>query len=191
MGSANSGPKKPIPPKEVVVSAMLTHRSITKAAQSLGVYYTTLEKWYVHYFGDMPRCDLRKPTKEQLANDIREIGASRLAKKLGVSTKVLRRWADEYGLILGGSSKLKPDGYYTLTEAAERMGVTKMALSVRFRKGTLPGAFRVNKKTVLIPSNVVDNAEKLYNRHEKGMHYGKPWVWHKLKANEQTTATSS
>jgi len=191
MGSAKSGPKLPIPQREVVVAAMLTHRSITKAAESLGVYYTTLEKWYVYYFGDMPRCDLRKPSKEELAKDIQEIGASRLAKKLGVSTKVLRRWADEYNLILGGSSKLKPHGYYTLTEAAEKMGLTKMALSVRFRKGTLPGAFRVNKKTVLIPSSIVDNADKLYERHEKGTHYGKPWVWHKLKANEQTAATSS
>lgn len=174
------------------MAAMLENRSITKAAASLGVYYTTLEKWYVHYFGDQPRCDLRKPSKEDFARDIREFGASKLAKKLGVSTKVLRRWADEYELILGGSSKLKPDGYYTLTEAAALMGVTKMALSVRFRKGTLPGAFRVNKKTVLIPSAVVDNAEKLYERHEKGTHYGKPWVWHKLKeANEQAAATSS
>lgn len=190
MGSAKSGPRLPIPTKEVVVAAMLTYRSITKAAESLGVYYTTLEKWYEHYFGDMPRCDLRKPTKEALAQDIQEIGASRLAKKLGVSTKVLRRWADEYSLILGSSSKLKPDGFYTLTEAAEKMGVTKMALSVRFRKGTLPGAFRVNKKTVLIPANVVDNADNLYDRHEKGTHYGKPWVWHKLKKNEQTIATS-
>jgi hypothetical protein len=171
---------------------MLAHRSITNAAKSLGVYYTTLEKWYTHYFGNMPRCDLRKPSKDDLAKDIKEIGASRLAKKLGVSTKVLRRWADEYELILGGSSRLKPDGFYTLTEAAKLMGVTKMALSVRFRKGTLPGAFRVNKKTVLIPAAVVGNAEKLYERHEKGTHYGKPWVWHKLKdANEQSATTSS
>ena len=169
-----------VPPKEKVAQALLEGKSKAMAAKILGVHIDTLDKWYELYFGNMPPYEVRKPSKDELLTSYRNEGKGATMKKYGVSATVLGQWLDEYQIIHDASP-----GYVKLSEAARRMGVSKMALSVRYRKGQLPGAIKIGPQTVVVPISTVENVDGLYDVICESMHYNQRRKFYRLKGQSE------
>ena len=168
-----------VPPKETVAQALSMGKSKAAAAKLLGVHIDTLDKWYELYFGNTPSYQVRKPSKDELLNSYKNDGKGATMKKYGISAAVLSQWLDEFEIIHDSSPN-----YIKLSEAARRMGLSKMTLSVRYRKGQLPGAVKIGPQTVMVPISTVENAASLYEVICESVHYNKPRKFYRLKVNE-------
>lgn len=171
----------PIPPKETI-EELRKNCSMLEAANRLNVSYDTFKKWFYHYFPDVERRpginNVPMPSKKELETLLQDNpNISIIAEKYQVCKETVRRWMKKL--------EIEQQRFYTLSDVARMLNVSRMCMSVKWRKGELPGAVKLENNRVVIPESTFLKLKEMYEPYFAGIHYGKKEMRYRFKGEKE------
>lgn len=140
--------RKVVPPKGELQS-FLSQSTNQEACSHYGVTDKTFARWLSIYdMNDRLRPRKKAPPKEELINFLKTHTHKEAQEQYGVKESTFTRWLKELDL---EDRHFYHDTMKSLASAAKQLHVSRMALSLWFRQGLIPGAKKVNSTRVMIP----------------------------------------
>lgn len=149
------------PPDKEYIVALGDRYSLERAAELCGVHVSTFAKWWRNAVPDSKRKTGKKPsvpppTKTELLEALKDRSNTEAAEYFGVSYHTFNKWLKDYNIT---SRYFDHDRMVSLAELARIMGLSRMAVSRRFRLGQIPGAKKVNGTRVSVPASILQRLE--------------------------------
>lgn len=143
---------------------LISQFTIEECKEYYGVGDWAIHRWMEeHNITDRLRPRRPAPPREELDEALRRHTHKEVCHKYGIKYGTLRRWLKE----------LKLNHHYydsktmlSLSAAARELGVSKMTLSLWFRKGLLPNAIKLNRTKAMVPQEDVQSLKAMIARGE-------------------------
>jgi hypothetical protein len=157
------GRVKEAPNKQELQDA-ISKLTLEECKRHFGVGDWAIHKWMEMYdIKDRLRPRTPAPSKEELEAALKDHTHKEVCVIYGIKNGTLKRWLKELSL---KNHLFESKSMYSLSAAAKLLGVSKMTLSIWFRKGLIQGAVKLNKTKVSIPYEEIIRLKSVMDKSE-------------------------